>query len=386
MEHTATMGTGLRVERVLGRAGAGDPCVLLFGGVHGNEPAGVVALQRLFQELGDRKLTGTVVALAGNLNALARGVRAVDQDLNRVWTEDRVRRDRDEGPLHAELAAEAEDFHALNRHIHELLGRHRDLYAIDLHTTSAPTAAFVTLNDTLANRAFVRGLKVPVVLGIEEHLRGPLLSWLMERGHVALAFESGQHADTASVERHLAFAWLALEEAGVVALSREERRKHQATLDPGSELRGRVFDIRLRLPLRGSDRFVMRPGYRNFDPVRKGEELATLNERPVRSQYGGRIFMPLYQAMGGEGYFLVRPVHGFWLALSAVLRRTPVHGLLPLLPGVERLPDDARRLRVDPAVARAPIRLFHLLGYRLEGHEGTRLVFIRRERDPRRGW
>ncbi|MCB0813328.1 MAG: succinylglutamate desuccinylase/aspartoacylase family protein, partial [Flavobacteriales bacterium] len=66
------MGTGLRVERVLGRAGAGDPCVLLFGGVHGNEPAGVFALQRLFQELGDRKLTGTVVALAGNLNALAR--------------------------------------------------------------------------------------------------------------------------------------------------------------------------------------------------------------------------------------------------------------------------------------------------------------------------
>ena len=386
MEGTATRGTGLRVERVLGRAGAGDPCVLLFGGVHGNEPAGVLALQQLFRELGDRKLAGTVVALAGNLNALARGVRAVDRDLNRVWTEDRVRRDRDEGPLHAELAAEAEDFHALNGHIHELLGRHRDVYAIDLHTTSAPTAPFVTLNDTLANRAFVRGLQVPVVLGIEEHLRGPLLSWLMERGHVALAFESGQHGDPVSVDRHHAFAWLALEQAGVLELSRAERRRHQATLEPGPGLRDRVFDIRMRLPLLGSDRFVMRPGYRNFDRVRQGEELATLNERPVKAQHSGRIFMPLYQAMGGEGYFLVRPVHGFWLALSAVLRRTPVHALLPWLPGVERLPDDARRLRVDPAVARAPIRLFHLLGYRLEGRDGEQLVFIRRERDPRRGW
>jgi hypothetical protein len=46
--------------------------------------------------------------------------------------------------------------------------------------------------------------------------------------------------------------------------------------------------------------------------------------------------MPLYQALGDDGYFLVHPVWQFWLEVSARMRRLRVDRLLPLLPRVQR--------------------------------------------------
>jgi succinylglutamate desuccinylase len=372
--------------QLIGTAGSGDPCVVLTGGVHGNEPAGVEALEQLFAELPSAgRLRGTVIGLRGNPAALRAGVRALDRDLNRVWSEERVRRDLHEGPLHAELGAEALPFHALNRTLHVVLGQHRTIAFIDLHTTSADTAPFITMNDTLANRRFVKGLQVPVVLGIEEHLQGPMLSWLMERGQVAMAFESGRHDDPASTERHLHFAWLALERAGCITLGPAVRRGHQKALLTSPHLRNRVFDIRHRQALQPGDRFTMNPGFSNFQPVQAGQPLAEHNGHTITCPQDALLFMPLYQAQGGEGFFLVRPLHRLWLALSAVLRNTPVHGLLRSLPGVDRLPGDRTRLLVDTRVARSrALQVFHLLGYRLEREDGHRLCFIRRERRRRR--
>jgi hypothetical protein len=58
------------------------------------------------------------------------------------------------------------------------------------------------------------------------------------------------------------------------------------------------------------DGFTMKPGYRNFQPVREGEHLADDHKGPVLSPSDGMILMPLYQAQGSNGFFLVRPVSG----------------------------------------------------------------------------
>jgi succinylglutamate desuccinylase len=55
--------------------------------MHGNEPAGVRALERVAARLAEGRgpLRGRLAALVGNLAALERAERFVDRDLNRGW-------------------------------------------------------------------------------------------------------------------------------------------------------------------------------------------------------------------------------------------------------------------------------------------------------------
>jgi predicted deacylase len=52
------------------------PTLLILGGIHGNEPAGVFAADRVLQRIQERKadLRGEVILLRGNTRALERKV------------------------------------------------------------------------------------------------------------------------------------------------------------------------------------------------------------------------------------------------------------------------------------------------------------------------
>ena len=77
-------------------------------------------------------------------------------------------------------------------------------YFIDLHTTSSETKPFITISDSLNNRKFSKAFSIPTVLGIEEFLDGPLLTYINEFGHIALGFEAGAHYKDTSIEfQHL---------------------------------------------------------------------------------------------------------------------------------------------------------------------------------------
>ena len=68
------------------------PCLIAVGGLHGNEPAGVVAARRVAVALEPRadRLRGEVLLLAGNTRALLHRARFVDVDLNRHWARARM--------------------------------------------------------------------------------------------------------------------------------------------------------------------------------------------------------------------------------------------------------------------------------------------------------
>ena len=88
---TTTSSAAPRVGRELGTwdDGRPGPTLLVMAGVHGNEPAGVLAVQRVLGHLQERELPidGRIVAFAGNLGALAAGQRFLARDLNRGWGE-----------------------------------------------------------------------------------------------------------------------------------------------------------------------------------------------------------------------------------------------------------------------------------------------------------
>lgn len=69
----------MHVEHV----GSGPPEVAVVGGIHGDEPAGVRAVEYL--RSADLDLTGSVTLVVANEVALDRGVRYVEEDLNRAF-------------------------------------------------------------------------------------------------------------------------------------------------------------------------------------------------------------------------------------------------------------------------------------------------------------
>ena len=366
--------------RLLGSYGDGDgPLVLCVGGIHGNEPSGVEALRRVIDRLAVRQpdFHGRLLAVAGNVSALAAGRRFLDRDLNRGWSVRRVAATLDR-PVTRE---DREQMALLDVLVPAIREAADGALVLDLHTTSSPSAPFITLGDTLETRAFAQRLEMPLVLGIEEEI-DPMVEYLAGFGAVAIGIEAGQHDDPASVDVHEAALWLSLDAAGclprdadVVDLAACRRRIHEA--------RGGlpdVFEVIYRRAIAPGDAFRMAPGFENFTPVGAGDVVARDAVGPIPVPMSGRLFLPLYQAQGDDGFFLVRPVRPAWLEVSRWLRRAGVPRLLPLLPGVRRARTRPDTFVVSRRVARWLVNeIFHLLGYRRVRETKAHVVFRGRQ-------
>ena len=374
---------GLQVSRVVGRLGARarGPALVCVAGLHGNEPAGVRSLALVFERLtADRVLIdGLFIGLAGNRGALAAGQRFLQEDLNRAWGPDRPAPIAPHGGVtngeareQSELAAELEPV---------LVGAPHRTYLLDLHTTSAPGPPFVLLEDRLRNRAFALQFPVPVILGIDERLTGTLVTHASARGATAIGFEAGQHDDPVSAERAEDAIWIALGALGLVSGSARVARARQRLGDAGGRL-PRVAELRHRHPVDADDGFTMLPGFANFDRVVGGQPVAMSNQGSVPAPESGLLLMPLYQRLGEDGFFLIRPVHSIWLRASSLLRRLRAERYLDWLPGVTRHPDQPDTFVVDRRIARwRAVELFHLLGFSCVRREDGSVVVTRRQHD-----
>lgn len=377
---------GWDLPRVLGvhdQARPG-PSVVLVGGMHGNEPAGALAILRVLRELRLSRIPfrGRLVGVVGNREALARGVRFVDRDLNRRWydedldalREGRSARDRTEDREQRELLAVFDDV---------IARANGPVTFVDLHTTSGRGAPFVCMADVLRNRRVALALPVPVILGLEEVIDGSMLGWLTDLGHSGAAIEAGQHEDPQAVERHAAAAWILLAAAGAISeADAPNLPRHRALLRQATRSLPHVVEIRHRHVVVPGDGFRMKPGFASFDHVAQGQRLAADRDGTIRALEDGRILLPRYQGQGEDGFFLAGDVRPIWLHLSAVLRQLHLDRIVPLLPGVrphDELPDHHV---LDPTVARwFAVEVMHLFGYRRERPEGRHLVFSRRAPD-----
>ncbi len=385
------------LPRILGSysTGAPGPLVIATGGIHGNEPSGALALVRLFAALDESapRFRGRVLGLTGNLQALNSGERFLDRDLNRAWRPERLAALPSARP--EDLSSEDRELVELGKEIEAALGaRTGAAVFLDLHTTSAESAPFAMVSDSRVNRRLAQALGVPILLGLEESLEGTLLNYVNRLGHVAIGFEAGQHEAPESVARHEAALWLT--HVSVGCLSEEEGARvadlaaKRALLAQATRGLPGTLELRHRHAIRPEDDFAMTPGFKNFFPIQKGAVVAHDRGGDVRAEEGGYLFMPLYQKLGDDGYFLVRRVKPFWLGVSTALRALRIDRLLRFLPGVRRAEVQAGAqtdaLLLDTRIARAStLDICHLLGFRKESHDGHLLHVERRRRpaDPR---
>ncbi|TJY34809.1 succinylglutamate desuccinylase/aspartoacylase family protein [Pontimicrobium aquaticum] len=357
--------------------------MVYFGGIHGNETAGVFALKQVLECINPKHVKGTIYGISGNLNALKSNMRFIDQDLNRVWLNENISKLEEKKSLSTEEKEQQELYSILK----EILNNEKGpFYFIDLHTTSSKTLPFITINDALINRKFSSLFPVPIVLGIEEYLDGPLLSYINQLGYVSLGFESGQHDELSAVTNNIAFIYLSLVYAGVLEQNKvNDFEQHYDTLVKASHKNKEIFEVVYLHRLKKTEDFKMKPNFKSFQSVKKGEHLATEQNVSITSPYTAKIFMPLYQTKGNEGFFIIKKIHPFFLRLSEIIRKLKMDTLITLLPGITWMDKEQGVLKVNLKVTKYLAKqIFHLFGYRNKQKNNTYMLLFNRERTSKK--
>lgn len=378
--YSKALDQAIEIKRFIGKVdnGAKGPTIVIFAGIHGNETAGVFALNEVFNNINKDEVKGALYGITGNMNALKERQRFIDVDLNRIWTEKEL---NDLSDLH-DLNHEQNEQKELFKIIKSIFENHEPpFYFLDLHTTSSRSLPFITINDALINRKFSQQFPVPIVLGIEEYLNGPLLSYINTLGYVSLGFESGQHDDKSAISNAVAFIRLALHYSRSLEQSKEGLQPFYRKLKRYAHNLTATFEITYLHAIRNGEVFKMRPDFESFQKVMKHTLLAESDGKQIRSDYNARIFMPLYQEKGREGFFIIRKIEPFFLKLSSALRKLKADSILVLLPGVRWYNGTKGALEVNLKVARFLAKpIFHLLGYRSKQIDATHLRLFNRER------
>ena len=301
-----------KVSRVIGliEGNTPGPTVVAFGGIHGNEPSGVEALQRVIENLQPKShlFEGRFLALRGNLSALNKNVRYIDEDMNRIWFSsiiEKIRRTPKSELQSNERREIKEVLHLLDDFL-TTDSSHPTIFA-DLHSFSADGGMFAITARKSAHINLFSKLHVPLIFGIEKTLRGTALRYYQDRGCVTFALEGGQHTNQITVKNNTAAMLAMLDEVGCLDTSylpafqeHEEYLAHQNKQLPSQ------VELVYQHMIEPGDDFKMRPNFQNFQAVSKGQWLATDNSGKIEAECDGYLLMPLYQKQGNDGFFIVR--------------------------------------------------------------------------------
>ena len=279
------------------------PLLLVTAGVHGNEPSGVKALRKIFDELEKSKpaIKGTFIGLKGNKKALEEGQRFIDEDLNRTWKDKNLRKEQPDSHEQKEMW---EIIEILKDYSSD---KFSERYFVDCHTTSSDSLPYVSVQEVGKNDEFAHNFPVYIVRGFSDIVDGSIDKYFSKQDITGFTFEAGQHTAETSQQNHEAIIWLALKEA--LQLETEKVSCYPECVKVFAEKfkeGQKTFKIIYRHGLEDDNEFKMEPGFKNFEEISKGQLLAVQDGKEIRSEWDARIFMPLYQSQGNDGFFVIR--------------------------------------------------------------------------------
>lgn len=316
------------MERLIGQYSGTEKGILVIAlaAMHGNEPAGVLALRDLFQMLEDERkknpyfqFSGRLIGIIGNMQAYERKMRFVKKDLNRQLTRENIEKLKQPVVLmnsrYSPYDHAFEDLELLE--LTQLIENEIETYqpekviVLDLHTTSADGGIFTLVSEDPESLQISLTLHAPVVKGLIKGLGGSSLHYFNQENlgvsTVGLGFEAGQHHDVFSVRRTLAWVMSCLRTIGCLDPS-DVASSHDEILRGCCKHLPKAVEIIYSHYILPNDRFKMLPDYQNFQKIKKGEILAYDKNGAINAPDNCRILMPLYQAQGNNGFFLVKEI------------------------------------------------------------------------------
>lgn len=281
--------------------------------MHGNEHAGVRALELVFKMLEVEPITnpefiyhGTMLGLIGNLKAYKENKRYIHKDINRSWFPEYIQRIKNGELSYPEDVEKLE----LLTTIEEALktGQYDRLILLDLHTTSSEGGIFTICTNQEESIRIANGLHAPVIMGLLDGISGTTLHYFTNENMgiptTAVAFEAGQHNDPKSVNRAIAAVINCMRSIHAVRDADVENIHDQLLLEYSRHL-PKMVRVMTKHTVLDNTQWKMLPGYRHFQKIKKGEVLAYDHGKPIAAPADGMILMPLYQEQGSDGFFIV---------------------------------------------------------------------------------
>jgi succinylglutamate desuccinylase len=305
-------------ERIVGRYDnkVKGPLLIAIGGIHGNEPAGIEAIKEVLRLLNEEpasnpgfQYSGAFIGIRGNLEAIRSQKRFINRDLNRMLTVEDTQRIRN--TPHEHHTIEDKEIIELIEAIEKEIDDYQpDLtLVLDFHTTTADGGIFTICANDAKSRELALGLHAPVILGLSEGLIGTTIEYFNqpELNRFCIVFEAGQHSDPECVNRSVAAIINCMRHIGAVHPYDVDHR-HDGLLISQSKGLPKMTRLLYHYKLYPGENFVMKPGYRNFQKITKGEPLASNESGIIYSPFDGLILMPKYQQQGEDGFFIVEPI------------------------------------------------------------------------------
>lgn len=263
------------------------PTIGIVCNVHGNEPCGRRAVQRILSNYEIER--GHLVLIDGNPEASLLGRRYVDTDMNRVFTERKL----SASTRHQDL----ERAKYLVATIPELGIDH----AVDFHSVSSKTAYPFMIS--FPNTEHLAKLcPMPRVYGWQGIVKGTLCEWMCNAGIPTIVVEAGQH-ESASAVRHAERTILSiLSSYELIELEKPFMYRKQPE-----------FDVTENVQIGDRNSFELSRPYGSFDELAPREIVATDNTKIYRvpDEAGYSILMPTTMELVRNGtasgaYYLMK--------------------------------------------------------------------------------
>ena len=172
-------------------SGVMGPKMLIFGGIHGNEPSGVNVIERFVSDLVSNQiqlLRGSITLAIGNLNALQKNQRYIDKDMNRMFVDDNF-----------ESFSDTTEFERVK--FLKSLFKGKDVF-LDLHSASSKSHDFLIAEPECLDLA--AKLNSSYVLtgwsDFGDDIAGDTENYGNSLGIQSLTYEAGQHVDPLCVD------------------------------------------------------------------------------------------------------------------------------------------------------------------------------------------
>lgn len=231
---------------------------IILAGVHGNEPCGVKAIEKLLPKLKIKR--GKVIFLLGNPDALDENVRFIEQNLNRMFAEsNRDYTSKEKGSYEYKRA----------KFIKMFL---KDASALlDIHSTRNECIPFVFAEKNAFNivKYFPKEVK-RIVSNINELEPGGTDGYMLESGKIGICVECGQHqskkAEKVALKSIIAF----LECRGHIDGHRKKTSKKEC--------------ITMRsIYITKTNSFKLSKKFTDFEEIRKGQLIGMDGTKEIRS-------------------------------------------------------------------------------------------------------
>ncbi len=273
-------------------------CLLCIGAMHGNEKAGIEALNLAKSVLQKPNLnSGRVIGIKGNIKAIEKNQRYIDVDLNRIWTLENILNPNFTIYEHQQLI-EIYDY------IDDLFFQYGPrLVILDLHTFSSEGGFFGFAAKNKQSFKFLSKIGVPVIKGLSDNLEGTALEFWGNKGLVSFAFEGGNHLSEIAPHNLCTVIFKSAEQLGII--------KKELIPEPYKNFKQKIkvklphyLTLTYRHGVKAGDNFKMLEGFTNFQTVQEGQLLAKDKNGNILAPLSGYLLMPLYQPKGEDGFFI----------------------------------------------------------------------------------